>query len=97
MPPQVALIMRVLSPHAAGRWADALRPQQGESSEDHDATWHAYGSKKMGRIGYLADGVLNVFSDEKGPYDDSRSQTRTGSPTSEMDSRVTRRSSVATS
>ncbi|MFJ9967325.1 HNH endonuclease signature motif containing protein [Streptomyces avermitilis] len=56
----------------AGRWADALRPQLGESFKDRDAIWRAYGGQKMAGIGCLADGVLSAFSDEKGPYNDSR-------------------------
>ncbi|MFF8317168.1 HNH endonuclease [Streptomyces bobili] len=56
----------------AGRWADALRPQLGESFKDRDAIWRAYGGQKMAGIGCLADGILSAFSDEKGPYDDSR-------------------------
>ncbi|MEW2255557.1 HNH endonuclease signature motif containing protein [Streptomyces sp. NPDC047869] len=56
----------------AGRWADALSPKPGESFKDHDAILRAYGSQKMARIGCLADGILSAFSDEKGPYDDSR-------------------------
>ncbi|MFH8340888.1 HNH endonuclease [Streptomyces sp. AM6-12] len=56
----------------AGRWADALRPQLGESFKDRDAIWRAYGGQKMAGIGCLADGILSAFSDEKGPYNDSR-------------------------
>ncbi|MEU3353810.1 HNH endonuclease [Streptomyces sp. NPDC037389] len=56
----------------AGRWADALRPQLGESFKDRDAIWRTYGGQKMAGIGCLADGVLSVFSDEKGPYADGR-------------------------
>ncbi|WP_392754736.1 HNH endonuclease [Streptomyces sp. LN590] len=56
----------------AGRWADALRPQLGEGFKDRDAIWRAYGGQKMAGIGCLADGILSAFSDEKGPYNDSR-------------------------
>ncbi|MBV7651030.1 HNH endonuclease [Streptomyces albidoflavus] len=56
----------------AGRWADALRPQLGESFKDRDAIWRTYGGQKMAGIGCLADGVLSVFSDDKGPYADGR-------------------------
>lgn len=56
----------------AGRWADALRPQIGESFKDRDAIWRVYGGQKMAGIGCLADGVLSVFSDDKGPYADGR-------------------------
>ncbi|MFE7392013.1 HNH endonuclease [Streptomyces sp. NPDC057582] len=56
----------------AGRWADALRPLLGESFKDRDAIWRAYGGQKMAGIGCLADGILSVFSDEKGPYADGR-------------------------
>ncbi|WP_328399659.1 HNH endonuclease [Streptomyces sp. NBC_00390] len=56
----------------AGRWADALRPQLGESFKDRDAIWRAHGGQKMAGIGCLADGILSVFSDDKGPYADGR-------------------------
>ncbi|MGW3643133.1 HNH endonuclease [Streptomyces sp. NPDC005143] len=56
----------------AGRWADALRPQLGESFKDRDAIWRVYGGQKMAGIGCLADGILSAFSDEKGPYADGR-------------------------
>ncbi|OIK02632.1 HNH endonuclease [Streptomyces sp. MUSC 14] len=56
----------------AGRWADALRPQLGESFKDRDAIWRVYGGQKMAGIGCLADGILSVFSDDKGPYADGR-------------------------
>ncbi|WP_405973368.1 HNH endonuclease [Streptomyces sp. NBC_00988] len=55
-----------------GRWADALRPQLGETFKDRDAIWLAYGGQKMGGIGCLADGILSAFSDDKGPYADGR-------------------------
>ncbi|MFJ8990542.1 HNH endonuclease [Streptomyces sp. NPDC102279] len=56
----------------AGRWADALRPQMGETFKDRDAIWRAYGGQKMAGIGCLADGILSAFSDDKGPYADGR-------------------------
>ncbi|MFF1927301.1 HNH endonuclease [Streptomyces sp. NPDC058228] len=56
----------------AGRWADALRPQLGEGFKDRDAIWRVYGGQKMAGIGCLADGILSVFSDERGPYADGR-------------------------
>ncbi|MFF4311692.1 HNH endonuclease [Streptomyces sp. NPDC001507] len=56
----------------AGRWADALRPQIGESFKDRDAIWRTYGGQKMAGIGCLADGILSAFSDDKGPYADGR-------------------------
>ncbi|MCX4974994.1 HNH endonuclease signature motif containing protein [Streptomyces sp. NBC_00620] len=56
----------------AGRWADALRPLLGENFKDRDAIWRTYGGQKMAGIGCLADGILSVFSDEKGPYADGR-------------------------
>ncbi|WP_406308584.1 HNH endonuclease [Streptomyces sp. NBC_00121] len=56
----------------AGRWADALRPLLGETFKDRDAIWRAYGGQKMAGIGCLADGILSVFSDDKGPYADGR-------------------------
>jgi 5-methylcytosine-specific restriction protein A len=55
-----------------GRWVDALRPKIGESFKDRDAIWRAYGGQKMAGIGCLADGILSVFSDDKGPYADGR-------------------------
>ncbi|MEV3851486.1 HNH endonuclease signature motif containing protein [Streptomyces microflavus] len=58
----------------AGRWADALRPVLGEPFADRDAIWRVYGGQKMAGIGYLADGILSAFSDDKGPYDDGRIQ-----------------------
>lgn len=56
----------------AGRWPDALRPLLGETFKDRDAIWRAYGGQKMAGIGCLADGILSVFSDDKGPYADGR-------------------------
>jgi 5-methylcytosine-specific restriction enzyme A len=54
------------------RWADALRPLPGERFKDRDAIWRVYGGQKMAGIGCLADGILSVFSDDKGPYADGR-------------------------
>jgi 5-methylcytosine-specific restriction protein A len=56
----------------AGRWPDALRPLLGETFKDRDALWRTYGGQKMAGIGCLADGILSVFSDDKGPYADGR-------------------------
>lgn len=56
----------------AGRWPDALRPVLGETFKDRDAIWRAYGGQKMAGIGCLADGILSVFSDDKGPNADGR-------------------------
>ncbi|MFJ3826610.1 HNH endonuclease [Streptomyces sp. NPDC090046] len=56
----------------AGRWADALRPLLGETFKDRDAIWRSYGGQKMAGIGCLNDGILSVFSDDKGPYADGR-------------------------
>ncbi|MGW2864996.1 HNH endonuclease [Streptomyces sp. NPDC001205] len=56
----------------AGRWSDALRPVLGEAFKDRDAIWRVYGGQKMAGIGCLADGILSVFSDDKGPYADGR-------------------------
>ena len=55
-----------------GRWADALRPLPGEHFSDRSAIWRAHGGQKQAGIGHLGDGVLSVFSDEKGPYADGR-------------------------
>ncbi|MEV6207208.1 HNH endonuclease signature motif containing protein [Kitasatospora sp. NPDC051914] len=55
-----------------GRWADSLRPLPGEQFKDREAIWSVYGGQKMAGIGYLADGILSVFSDDKGPYADGR-------------------------
>ena len=54
------------------RWADALRPLLGEQFKNRDAIWHTYGGQKMGGIGYLNDGILSAFADDKGPYADGR-------------------------
>ncbi|GAA2056370.1 type IV restriction endonuclease McrA [Streptomyces cheonanensis] len=56
----------------AGRWPDALRPLLGETFKDREAIWRTYGGQKMAGIGCLADGILSVFSDDKGPYADGR-------------------------
>lgn len=56
----------------AGRWPDALRPLLGETFRDREAIWSVYGGQKMAGIGCLADGILSVFSDDKGPYADGR-------------------------
>ncbi|MFF0218288.1 HNH endonuclease [Streptomyces vinaceus] len=56
----------------AGRWADSLRPLLGETFKDRDAIWRSYGGQKMAGIGCLNDGILSVFSDDKGPYADGR-------------------------
>ncbi|MEU6294068.1 HNH endonuclease signature motif containing protein [Streptomyces erythrochromogenes] len=53
-----------------GRWADSLRPLLGETFKDRDAIWRSYGGQKMAGIGCLNDGILSVWSDDKGPYDD---------------------------
>jgi len=54
------------------RWADALHPLTGERFKDRDAIWRTYGGQKVQGIGCLADGILSVFSDDKGPYADGR-------------------------
>ncbi|WP_323178304.1 hypothetical protein [Streptomyces sp. NBC_00620] len=56
----------------AGRWTDALRPLLGETFNDREAIGGTYGGQKMAGIGCLADGILSVFSDDKGPYADGR-------------------------
>ncbi|MFF0426300.1 HNH endonuclease [Streptomyces sp. NPDC004520] len=50
----------------------ALRPRVGELYKDRTAIAAAYGGNKVGGITPLEDGLLSVFSDDKGPYDDSR-------------------------
>ncbi|WP_329127507.1 HNH endonuclease [Streptomyces sp. NBC_01465] len=56
----------------AGRWPDALRPLLGETFTDRDAIGRVHGGQKRAGIGCLADGILSVFSDDKGPYADGR-------------------------
>ncbi|MER7534445.1 HNH endonuclease signature motif containing protein [Streptomyces sp. NPDC097704] len=50
----------------------ALRPRVGELYKDRTTIAAAYGGNKVGGITPLEDGLLSVFSDDKGPYDDSR-------------------------
>ncbi|KQV18537.1 MULTISPECIES: HNH endonuclease signature motif containing protein [unclassified Kitasatospora] len=54
------------------RWANALRPLCGERFKDRTAIWQTYGGQKVAGIGHLNDGILSVFSDDKGPYADGR-------------------------
>lgn len=56
----------------AGRWADALRPIAGERIGNRTTISSAYGGNGVAGITRTADGILSVFSDETGPYDDSR-------------------------
>lgn len=50
----------------------ALRPRVGERYKNRTAIGALYGGNKVGGITPLEDGLLSVFSDDKGPYDDSR-------------------------
>ncbi|WP_189529732.1 HNH endonuclease [Streptomyces roseolilacinus] len=56
----------------AGREAAALRPLVGEKYRDRKAIADAYGGNRVRGITPLADGLLTVFSDDKGPYADGR-------------------------
>ena len=47
-----------------------LRPSVGERYSKRFAIWDAYQGQKYRGIGSLADGIVCVFSDENGPYDD---------------------------
>ena len=55
-----------------GRWANALLPLPGVQLKNRDTIWHNYGGQKMGGIGYLGDGIVSAFADDKGPYADGR-------------------------
>jgi 5-methylcytosine-specific restriction protein A len=56
----------------AGREATALRPLMGETFPDRRAIADTYGGNRVRGITPLGDGILTVFSDEKGPYADGR-------------------------
>lgn len=50
----------------------AMRPAVGERFKDRRKIYNAYGGQWLAGIGALGDGYLCIFSDEKGPYSDSR-------------------------
>ncbi|MFE1230019.1 HNH endonuclease [Streptomyces sp. NPDC058745] len=50
----------------------ALRPRVGEPYANRTAIAAVYGGNGVGGITPLADGILSVYSDDKGPYDDRR-------------------------
>ncbi|MEV8625618.1 HNH endonuclease [Streptomyces sp. NPDC051079] len=50
----------------------ALRPLAGEEYPDRTAIAQVYGGNGVGGITPIEDGILSVFSDDKGPYNDSR-------------------------
>ncbi|NYI06407.1 HNH endonuclease signature motif containing protein [Allostreptomyces psammosilenae] len=56
----------------AGRIADRMRPHLGETYPNRNAIADVYGGNRVLGITPLADGVLTVYSDDKGPYADQR-------------------------
>ncbi|MFD7573470.1 HNH endonuclease [Streptomyces sp. NPDC059810] len=56
----------------AGGIDGALRPRVGELYKNRTAIAAVYGGNKVAGITPLEDRILSVFSDDKGPYDDSR-------------------------
>ncbi|GHH81044.1 hypothetical protein GCM10018793_37640 [Streptomyces sulfonofaciens] len=56
----------------AGRIAPSLRPLPGESYPHRGAIADVYGGNRVLGITPLADGILTVYSDDKGPYADQR-------------------------
>ncbi|PAZ10821.1 HNH endonuclease [Streptomyces sp. SA15] len=56
----------------AGQVATCLRPVPGEPYPHRDAIADAYGGNRVLGITPLADGILTVYSDDKGPYADQR-------------------------
>ncbi|MEU6929851.1 HNH endonuclease [Streptomyces sp. NPDC046374] len=50
----------------------ALRPLVGEEYPDRTSIAQVYGGNGVGGITPIEDGILSVFSDDKGPYNDSR-------------------------
>ncbi|MEU5052987.1 HNH endonuclease signature motif containing protein [Streptomyces sp. NPDC021096] len=56
----------------AGRIDTSLRPRVGETFSNRDTVADAYGGNRVLGITPLADGILTVYSDEKGPYADTR-------------------------
>ncbi|WP_413757418.1 HNH endonuclease [Streptomyces sp. MMBL 11-3] len=55
-----------------GPIASYLRPLQGELYQHRGAIADVYGGNRVLGITPLADGLLTVYSDDKGPYDDQR-------------------------
>ncbi|MFI1764020.1 hypothetical protein ACH41H_18490 [Streptomyces sp. NPDC020800] len=51
-----------------GRVDTSLRPRVGEPFTNRDTIANAYGGNRVLGITPLADGILTVYSDEKGPY-----------------------------
>ncbi|WP_263167239.1 HNH endonuclease signature motif containing protein [Streptomyces sp. SCSIO ZS0520] len=56
----------------AGEAVDGLRPLRGEPYRHRGEIGDAYGGNRVLGITPLADGILTVYSDDKGPYDDQR-------------------------
>ncbi|WP_392753996.1 HNH endonuclease [Streptomyces sp. LN590] len=56
----------------AGCVDTALHPQLGERFDHRTAIQNAYGGNGVMGITPLADGILTVYSDDKGPYTDAR-------------------------
>ncbi|MFF8385703.1 HNH endonuclease [Streptomyces kanasensis] len=61
-----------LSRLMAGRLETALRPFVGEPYPNRRAIADVYGGNRVLGITPLADGILTVYSDDKGPYADRR-------------------------
>ncbi len=55
-----------------GRIDSSLHPTAGEPHSNRDVIADAYGGNRVLGITPLADGVLTVYSDDKGPYADQR-------------------------
>ncbi|MGY1437164.1 HNH endonuclease signature motif containing protein [Streptomyces reniochalinae] len=56
----------------AGQADASLRPRVGERFTDRNAISAAHGGNNVQGITPLADGILTVYSDDKGPYADGR-------------------------
>ncbi|MBQ0848764.1 HNH endonuclease [Streptomyces sp. BH-SS-21] len=56
----------------AGEITAHLQPLPGEPYRHRGAIADVYGGNRVGGITPLADGLLSVYSDDKGPYDDKR-------------------------
>ena len=61
-----------LSELLAGRVDTTLRPRVGEPHTNRDTIADTYGGNRVLGITPLADGILTVYSDDKGPYADHR-------------------------
>jgi 5-methylcytosine-specific restriction protein A len=72
--PTPALLLEVLGLQElmAGQVAAHLRPTPGEPYPHRNAIADVYGGNRVAGITPLADGLLTVYSDDKGPYADQR-------------------------